>query len=71
MRTVSQEGDSPQLLYDLVALFDGGNVGEELIQGVLEDDQLFPDGLELGNGVKTLVNAVAVVADLGLGRIQL
>ena len=71
MRTVSQEGDSPQLLYDLVALFDGLNVGEELIQGVLEDDQLFPDGLELGDGVKTLVNAVAVVTDLGLGSIQL
>ena len=71
MRTVSPKGDSPQLLYVLVALFDGGNVGEELIQGVLEDDQLFPDGLELGNGVETLVNTVTVVADLGLGCIQL
>ena len=71
MRTVSQKGDSPQLLYVLVALFDGGNVGEELIQGVLEDDQLFPDGLELGNGVETLVNTVTVVTYLGLGSIQL
>ena len=59
------------MLYDLVALFDGGNVGEELIQGVLEDDQLFPDGLELGNGVETLVNTVTVVTYLGLGSIQL
>ena len=49
----------------------GGNVGEQLVKGVLECDQLVPDGLELDDGIKTLVNAIAVVPDLGLRCIQL
>ena len=42
------------------------NVGEQLVEGVLEGDQLLADGFELRDSVKTLVHAVTVVPDLGL-----
>ena len=49
----------------------GRYIGEQLVQRALELDQLVPDRLELDNSIKTLVNTIAVVPDLGLGGIQL
>ena len=49
----------------------GGGVGEQLVEGILEGQQLILDVLELLNGVKALVHTVAIVTYLRLGGIQL
>ena len=48
-----------------------GIIREQFIQRALEGHELFSDRLELGNGVKALVNTVTIVTYLCLGGIKL